>query len=104
MYRTLCNSLIHSFYAQRAGVDVGAAYHEVLKHVDGLQGPTEPGLEDSPSGHASHTAIVVAPTSPSRSNVVAPALSTTSMARSYTPMKRIAPRKYSSLLQWLFPM
>ena len=37
VYRTLCNSLIHAFYAQRAGVDVGAAYHEVLAHVDSLR-------------------------------------------------------------------
>ena len=36
-YRTLCNSLIHSFYAERATVDVGCGYADVLAHLDKLR-------------------------------------------------------------------
>ncbi|KAH8076449.1 amino acid transmembrane transporter [Aureococcus anophagefferens] len=36
-YRTLCNSLIHSYYAERASVDIGCAYAEVLAHLRTLR-------------------------------------------------------------------
>ena len=36
-YRTLCNSLIHSYYAERASVDIGCAYAEVLVHLRTLR-------------------------------------------------------------------
>lgn len=37
VYRTLCNSLIHAFYAERAMIDVGCKYSDVLRKVATLR-------------------------------------------------------------------
>ena len=37
VYRTLCNSLIHAFYAERASIDIGCGYADVLAKVATLR-------------------------------------------------------------------
>ena len=37
VYRTLCNSLIHAFYAERASINIGCGYADVLAKVATLR-------------------------------------------------------------------
>lgn len=46
-YRSMCNALIYSFYAERVGVDIGCSYADVLRRLEELRpykGPRE--IED----------------------------------------------------------
>ncbi|KAJ8601448.1 hypothetical protein CTAYLR_005948 [Chrysophaeum taylorii] len=36
-FRSMCNALIYTFYAERVGVDVGCGYADVLRWLDGMR-------------------------------------------------------------------